>query len=80
MSKVKQLIAVALLILVIAVVVIFTLENDQAVALVFLSWSTPRASVAAYIVLALLVGCCIGPVISWLAGMMRRVAKSRLNG
>ncbi|WP_339560271.1 LapA family protein [Pseudomonas sp. EA_65y_Pfl1_P113] len=78
MSKVKQLIAVALLILVVAVVIIFTLENDQPVALGFLSWSTPQASVGVYIVLALLVGCCIGPVISWLAGM-RHVAMSRLN-
>nr|WP_314566456.1 lipopolysaccharide assembly protein LapA domain-containing protein [uncultured Pseudomonas sp.] len=78
MSKVKQLVAVALLILVVAVVVIFTLENDQPVALVFLSWSTPQASVAVYIVLALLLGCCIGPVISWLVGM-RRIVRSRLN-
>lgn len=78
MSKFKQLIAVALLILVVAAVVIFTLENDQPIALVFLSWSTPQASVALYVVLAFLVGCCIGPVISWLAGM-RRVGRSRLN-
>lgn len=80
MSKVKQLIAVALLILIVAVVIIFALENDRPLALVFLSWSTPQASVAVYVVLAFLVGCCVGPVISWLAGIRRRrIPNTRLN-
>ncbi|MFV9649110.1 MULTISPECIES: LapA family protein [unclassified Pseudomonas] len=69
MSKVKQFFGVALLVFVVAVVIIFTLENDQRVTLVFLTWSTPQASIAVYVVLALLVGCCIGPVISWLAAI-----------
>lgn len=80
MSKIRQFFEIALLILVVAVVIVFTLENDQHVSLVFFTWSTPQAPVAVYVVLALLIGCCLGPVISSLTRLRsRRAAKARIQ-
>jgi putative membrane protein len=80
MSKVRQLVQIVLLILIAVVVIVFTLENDQRVALIFFTWSTPQASVAVYIVLALLVGCCLGPLVGSLARLrLRRAAKARVK-
>ena len=80
MNKVRQFVGIALLILIVAVVVVFTLENDQRVTLVFLTWSTPQAPVAVYIVLALLMGCCLGPIVGSLSRLrVKRATKARVE-
>ena len=48
-------------------VVIFAIENNQPISLIFFGWSSPSLPIALYIVSALLVGLVIGLVISWLA-------------
>lgn len=74
MSKVKHLVGLVVAILLVAFVVVFTLENNQRVSLVIFLWSTPQASVGVYVVLAFLMGCCIGPLLGWLAVLRARHA------
>lgn len=74
MSKVKHLIGLVVAILLVAFVIVFTLQNDQRVSLIIFLWSTPQASVGVYVVLAFLMGCCIGPLLGWLAVLGARRA------
>jgi uncharacterized integral membrane protein len=59
------------------VTIVFVLENQQPVALVFFGWSAPELSVAVPVILALLVGMLIGPVLTWVTRLRKR-PKSRL--
>jgi len=77
MRNVKRLFLFVIVLLVLAVTVVFVLENQQPVALVFFGWSAPELSVAVPVILALLVGMVIGPVLS-LGARLRKKPKSRL--
>ena len=77
MRNVKRLILFVIVLLVLAVTVVFVLENQQPVALVFFGWSAPQLSVAVPVILALLIGMLIGPVLAWFA-RLRKKPKSRL--
>nr|WP_314579371.1 LapA family protein [uncultured Pseudomonas sp.] len=77
MRNVKRLIFFVIVLLVLAVTVVFVLENQQPVALVFFGWSAPELSVAVPVILALLVGMLIGPVLTWVT-RLRKKPKSRL--
>jgi uncharacterized integral membrane protein len=66
-----------IVLLVLAVTIVFVLENQQPVALVFFGWSAPELSVAVPVILALLVGMLIGPVLTWVTRLRKR-PKSRL--
>jgi uncharacterized integral membrane protein len=63
--------AVVALALVVSTIV-FILENQQKVSLVFLGWSSPELFLALPIILALLAGMLIGPVLGWAVGARRK--------
>lgn len=64
MRNFKRVLLVLIILLVVLATVVFMLENQQPVALVFLGWAAPQLSVAVPVIVALLVGMVIGPVIS----------------
>jgi len=72
MRNLKRLIFFVVVVLVIAATVVFVLENQQPVALVFFGWSAPELSMAVPVIVALLVGMMIGPVLAWFAGLRRK--------
>ncbi len=69
----KRLVLVALGLLVAAVIVLFVLENNQPVGLLFLGWSAPQLPVSVFVLVALLMGMIIGPLLTWFNGMRRRL-------
>ncbi|RRV06987.1 LapA family protein [Pseudomonas sp. v388] len=68
----KRILLIVVALIVVAVTMVFMLENRQTVALTFMGWSAPDISVAVAIVLALLVGMLIGPVFAWIASLRRK--------
>ncbi len=78
MTRANRVIALTLIMLLVALVIVFILENNQPAALTFFGWSTPQLPLAAYIVLALLFGWGAGPVMSLVIGKgVRRRGKRR---
>lgn len=71
MSKIKRVAVLALIFLLIVFVVIFVLENNGQIELVFLGWSTPQLSLSVYMVFALLAGFVLGSLLSWLVRTKR---------
>ncbi|MFK0087804.1 lipopolysaccharide assembly protein LapA domain-containing protein [Pseudomonas sp. NPDC090755] len=63
MHKVNRLLLVLLLVLLVAVVLVFTLENQQVISLVFLGFALPPLPVALLLVIALVLGLLLGPVL-----------------
>ena len=53
------------LILLVAVVLVFILENQQTVSLLFFGWTGPQLPLSIVVVLALLFGMLIGPISGW---------------
>jgi len=72
MRSSKRFVVAALALLVVAVVVLFVLENTQPVALSFLGWPAPQLPVSVCVILALLAGMIVGPSLAWFLGMRRR--------
>ncbi|NMZ34915.1 hypothetical protein [Pseudomonas proteolytica] len=59
----------ALIVLFVALVIlIFVLENQQGVALVFLGWSTPQMPVSVFVTGALIAGLAAGPMLGSVFG------------
>ncbi|MCF4994990.1 DUF1049 domain-containing protein [Pseudomonas syringae] len=56
-----------------AIVVMFVLENNQSVGLLLFGLSVPRFPVSVLVLLALLAGMMIGPLLSWLIVVRRRL-------
>ncbi|SQF99813.1 membrane protein [Paucimonas lemoignei] len=52
--------------------IVFILENQQRVSLVFLGWSSPELYLAIPVIVALLLGMIIGPFLGWAVGMRKR--------
>lgn len=73
MRNFKRLGLVVLALLVASAIVLFVLENNQPVALLFLGWSAPQLPVSVFVILALLVGMMIGPLLAWLVTARRRL-------
>ncbi|MEA9994848.1 DUF1049 domain-containing protein [Pseudomonas sp. 10B1] len=65
MRNLMRIILVTVILLIALATVVFLLENQQPIALVFLGWTGPQMSVAVPVILALLVGMVIGPVLGW---------------
>lgn len=63
MRGVKRFLAVLMLVVVVLMIFGFVLENQQAISLSFLGFSTAQMPVAVYIVLALIGGMMIGPLL-----------------
>ncbi|WP_110946714.1 lipopolysaccharide assembly protein LapA domain-containing protein [Pseudomonas bohemica] len=78
MRNLKRLIFFIIVLLIVVATVVFTIENQQPVALVFFGWSAPELSVAVPVILALLVGMLIGPVLAWIARLRKKPQPSRL--
>ena len=72
MRNFKRLTLVVLALLVASAIVLFVLENNQPVTLLFLGWSAPQLPVSVLVILALLAGMIVGPSLAWLLGMRRR--------
>ncbi|WP_339504605.1 lipopolysaccharide assembly protein LapA domain-containing protein [Pseudomonas sp. ABY48] len=72
MRNFKRLALVVLALLVASAIVLFVLENNQPVALLFLGWSAPQLPVSVFVILALLAGMMAGPLLAWFVGARRR--------
>jgi uncharacterized integral membrane protein len=73
--NIKRLLLVVIVLAVVAVTLLFVLENQQSVALSFLGWSGPSLPVSVFVLVALLFGLAVGPVLGWyvaLRGKRRR--------
>jgi len=63
---VKKLFLFLTVLVALAVTLLFSLENQQPVALVFAGWSTPQWPVSICILAALLLGLMVGPLLGLL--------------
>lgn len=77
MRNLKKLLLVLIFLAVAAVVLVFVLENQQAVALSFLGWSSSSLPVSIFVLAGLLAGMLLGPLFGWYiaAGSKRRWRK-----
>ena len=73
MRNFKRLAFVVLALLVASAIVLFVLENNQPVALLFLGWSAPQLPISVFVVLAFLAGMMIGPLLAWFVLARRRL-------
>lgn len=62
----------------IVLVLLFFLENQQAVSLILFGWTSPSIPIALLILIALLVGLLVGPVLSAIA-RLRSKAHRRVS-
>lgn len=72
MRNFKRLALVVLALLVASAVVLFVLENNQSVTLLFLGWSAPQLPVSVCVLVSLLAGMMVGPLLAWFMGARRR--------
>lgn len=63
--------AIVALLLIVSTIV-FILENQQKVSLVFMGWSSPELFLAVPVIVALLVGMLIGPFLGWAMGSRKK--------
>jgi putative membrane protein len=75
-NKIKRLLLALVFLVLTVAVLLFVLENQDTVGLVFLGFSLPLLPVSALLIAALLVGLLFGPVVSLLVVKRRR----RKNG
>lgn len=73
MRNLKRLLVGLIVLAVIAVVVVFMLENQQLTSLIFFGISLPQLPVSVFIMLAFLGGLAIGPVL----GLVLSIKRSR---
>ena len=67
-----------LLVLLIALLMlVFALENQQSVSLLFLGWAGPQLPVSLLIIIALLIGMLIGPALAWILASTSRASRKR---
>ena len=66
MNKIKRLLLAFVFLVLTAAVLLFVLENQGTVGLVFLGFSLPLLPVSALLIAALLVGLLLGPAVSFL--------------
>ena len=78
MRNLKRILLGVFLLLMVLIVLVFVLENQQSVSLLFLGFSGPQLPVSLVAVLALLIGMLIGPVLGWFLGRSSRAARKRL--
>ncbi|MDY7565992.1 LapA family protein [Pseudomonas sp. RTC3] len=78
MRNFKRVMLVVIILLIVLATVVFVLENQQPVSLVFLGWSAPELSVAVPVILALLIGMMIGPLLGWIVSFRRKQKPPRL--
>ncbi|WP_421137069.1 lipopolysaccharide assembly protein LapA domain-containing protein [Pseudomonas sp. NFX15] len=78
MGRLNRLLLVLLFLALMAFVVLFILENQQAVALVFLGYTSPQLPISVLMLIAILLGLAIGPAMGiWV--VLRNHHKRRLK-
>lgn len=77
MRLASRVLLILIMLLVALSVLTFVLENQRAVELSFLGWSTAQLPVAVLMVLSLILGMLIGPVLAWLY-KRRRISSNQL--
>lgn len=63
MRNLKRVLGVFFVLLLAAAVLLFVLENQQAVSLVMFGWSAPSMPVAVLVLAALVLGLAVGPLL-----------------
>lgn len=76
MRNFKRVMVVVITLLIVLATVVFVLENQQPVSLVFLGWSAPELSVAVPVIVALLIGMLIGPFLGWVMSLRKKSKKT----
>ncbi|GGU69428.1 hypothetical protein GCM10009504_28170 [Pseudomonas laurentiana] len=79
MRNLKRLLLVVFVLAVAAVVLLFVLENQQAVALVLFGWSAPALPVAVIVLAALLTGLAVGPLLGMYIALRTKSRVRRTN-
>ncbi|AKV07567.1 hypothetical protein B723_14500 [Pseudomonas fluorescens NCIMB 11764] len=79
MRSIKRFIFFIITLLIVSATLMFILENQRPMVLMFLGWSTPELSVAVLVILALLVGMVVGPAVASIALMRKKSKSSRLS-
>lgn len=79
MQKLKRAITLLFALVLVVLVMVFTIENRQAVELTMFGKTAPSVPVALYVVIAFIVGLVIGPVLGWwrLQRLQRQCRKQR---
>lgn len=72
MRNLKRLSFFVVVLLIVSATVVFVLENQQSVTLVFFGWTAPELSIAVPVILAFLLGMLIGPVVAFILGFGKR--------
>ncbi|QAY87425.1 lipopolysaccharide assembly protein LapA domain-containing protein [Pseudomonas arsenicoxydans] len=75
MSNLKRLLLGVFSLLLVLAILVFVLENQQSVSLLFLGWVGPQLPVSVVTVGALLTGMVIGPLISMFVSHTARVRR-----
>ena len=78
MRNFKRVMVVVITLLIVLATVVFVLENQQPVSLVFLGWSAPELSVAVPVIVALLIGMVMGPLLGWIWAVCKKSKRNRL--
>jgi uncharacterized integral membrane protein len=65
MRVVKRIIFFVIAVLAVLATVVFTMENQKPVTLVFFGWSAPELPTAVPVIIALVLGMLIGPLLGW---------------
>jgi putative membrane protein len=76
MRNFKRVMLVLIVLLIVLATVVFVLENQQPVSLVFLGLSAPELSVAVPVIVALLIGMVIGPFLGWVMSLRKKSKKT----
>ncbi|WP_081263299.1 MULTISPECIES: lipopolysaccharide assembly protein LapA domain-containing protein [Pseudomonas] len=72
MHKLKRALVALFILLLSAFVLLFVMENQQAVSIVILGWSMPAIPMAVLVLLVLVVGLVVGPVLGSCSMMLHR--------
>ncbi|MCQ2999070.1 MULTISPECIES: lipopolysaccharide assembly protein LapA domain-containing protein [Pseudomonas] len=72
MRMFTRVIAAVVALALIVSTIVFILENQQKVSLVFLGWSSPELFLAIPIIVALLAGMLIGPLLGWVVVLRKK--------
>lgn len=75
MSNLKRLLFGVFSLLLVLAILVFVLENQQSVSLLFLGWVGPQLPVSVVTVVALLIGMVIGPLIVFFISGAARVRR-----
>lgn len=78
MRNFKRILLGVFVFLLVLLILVFVLENQRSVSLLFLGLAGPQMPVSLLVVLALLVGMLIGPLLGWFLGRSSRAARKRL--